>query len=570
MISTNCWVPRGFASEFPEQYQLTEEELEKIEQLTNTKLLDAKQDLKEEEEKINSKSLQSQEEIDDDLKEFDFEHYDDDEQENEDIDIQLMKNAQKVNFLPGLSNDAKYIQENDDDDPYLSLPSRNDEDDDDDDEFVQEEKLHLQIYPTDNLVLSGRTEDDVSYLDVYVYDDGAGAPEGSNEEELDKLDPDVKNGMMRESNLYVHHDIMIPAFPLCVEWLSFQPMTAEQNSTEIGNFAAIGTFDPQIEIWNLDIVDKAFPDAILGEQESQQISKKKKKKINSGHITTHHTDAILSLSSNKFHRNILASSSADKTIKIWDLVTCQAVESYNKIHNNKPVSSIQWHATDRDILLSGGYDSKVAISSIKQGQSKYWQVQQGEEVENVTWGKSDNLFYCGTDSGTVYGFDIRNENKPLWKLQAHDSGISSLQSNSFVDGLLITSGMNDKIVKLWQIKENKPHMVLSRDFGVGNVLSTSFANDIEVAGHVVIGGVSGPLKMWDVFSNKTIRKTFSNELRVAQEIAKQNAATMHIASRFSRKYNDKYTEQFVQTDNRDNEDQEDDDKDGDADMNDAE
>ena len=39
-------------------------------------------------------------------------------------------------------------------------------------------------------------------------------------------------------------------------------------------------------------------------------------------------------------------------------------------------------------------------------------------------------------------------------------------------------------------------MVLSRDFGVGNVLTTSYAPDIEVAGNVVIGGITGGLKMW--------------------------------------------------------------------------
>ena len=111
-------------------------------------------------------------------------------------------------------------------------------------------------------------------MDIYIYDDGAGAPIGAEEEEEDKLDIDVANGMIRESNLYVHHDIMLPAFPLCVEWINYKP---GQESSNIGNFAAIGTFDPQIEVWNLDFVDKAFPDVILGEPNKNSFIAKKNK-----------------------------------------------------------------------------------------------------------------------------------------------------------------------------------------------------------------------------------------------------------------------------------------------------
>lgn len=52
------------------------------------------------------------------------------------------------------------------------------------------------IEDSDNLLLGCKTEDDVSYLEVYVYEE-------------------------EEDNLYVHHDIMLPSFPLCLEWLDF-------------------------------------------------------------------------------------------------------------------------------------------------------------------------------------------------------------------------------------------------------------------------------------------------------------------------------------------------------------
>ena len=35
--------------------------------------------------------------------------------------------------------------------------------------------------------------------------------------------------------------------------------------TWAGNYVAIGTFDPQIEIWDLDVIDAVFPEVILGQ-----------------------------------------------------------------------------------------------------------------------------------------------------------------------------------------------------------------------------------------------------------------------------------------------------------------
>jgi periodic tryptophan protein 1 len=47
------------------------------------------------------------------------------------------------------------------------------------------------------MIVAARTEDDVSHLEVYVFEEN-------------------------EDNLYVHHDVMLPSFPLCVEWLDFR------------------------------------------------------------------------------------------------------------------------------------------------------------------------------------------------------------------------------------------------------------------------------------------------------------------------------------------------------------
>ncbi|AMD19593.1 HCL558Cp [Eremothecium sinecaudum] len=530
MLSATTWIPRGFASEFPEKYELDDVEMERINQLAKLNLEDAKQDLMEADDKESGgkkalDNLKSELEMDDDLKEFDMENYDND------------ADGEEIAMFPGLPAEATFHEGDDENDPYISLPTKDDE---------HEEKQELQIYPTDNLVLATRTEDDISYLDVYVYDDGAGFHDGDiPTEEGDEKDPDVARGLIRDPSLYVHHDLMLPAFPLCVEWINYKPGSSSDN---IANFAAVGTFDPSIEIWNLDCVDKAFPDMILGESGDAGAGRKKSKKKGKKHITTHHTDAVLSLAHNKQFRAVLASTSADHTVKLWDLNNGSAAQSIPSIHGSNPVASSQWHPTDGSVLLTGGYDSRVALSDVRisndSEMSKYWSVSSGEDVENVCFA-NENVFMAGTDNGNVYAFDLRNgENgAPIWTLKAHDAGISSLSINSSVPDMLITSAVGEKIVKLWKAPvsgsndEHKgPHMVLSRDFGVGNVLSTSFAPDLEVNGTIVVGGVNPGLKLWDVFTNRSVRKSFANELKEVKQKAREEARKLGRSSRFSRKY----------------------------------
>lgn len=197
-----------------------------------------------------------------------------------------------------------------------------------------------------------------------------------------------------EVQAYVHHDIMLSAFPLSVAWSDFNPARAQlagscqcavrhyglHNSQRVlhfdrfctcrglihgfskaelapsrcmhlahicasqhatgmkscgalsqvavhaaepktaGNFAAVSTFEPEIEIWDLDVLDVLKPALVLGGRKGKR--KKKASKRGGSKASTEkfkpgsHTDSVLCLAWNAHFRNGLASGSADHTIKV--------------------------------------------------------------------------------------------------------------------------------------------------------------------------------------------------------------------------------------------------------------
>ncbi|ETS72912.1 hypothetical protein PFICI_15304 [Pestalotiopsis fici W106-1] len=495
MITTAAWVPRGFAAPFPTKYDFDDEEFERIAELAKLQLDDANDELEDaqEEEAAGANAAgsgiegtsspaakaekQSTEAInidDDDLKEYDLEHYDDDDEDQPE--------GQKMDMFGNVKSLAYY--ESNKEDPYITIPDGQNDDED--------EREELQILATDNLLLAAKVEDELAHLEVYVYEDEA-------------------------DNMYVHHDIMLPAIPLCVEWLDLPVAKKGVPQDSTANFVAIGTMDPDIEVWDLDTVDCMYPNAILGQgNKGPDADKKKKKKKSKKANDEFHVDAVLSLAANRKHRNLLASASADKTVKLWDLNTAKCAKSYS-YHTDK-VCSLAWHSVESTVLLSGSYDRTVVAADMRAPDAKMprWGVE--SDVENVRWDPHDpNFFFVSTENGIIHYHDIRNipsspaASKPVWTLQAHDESLSSFDINNHIPGYMVT-GSTDKTVKLWNIQPTGPAVVVTRNLDVGKVFSTTFAPDAEVAFRLAVAGSKGTMHVWDTSTNSAVRKAFAHKI----------------------------------------------------------
>lgn len=99
--------------------------------------------------------------------------------------------------------------------------------------------------------------------------------------------------------------------------------------------------EPQIDVWDLDVVNCLEPAYTLGK------SAKKKKGIK--HVG--HKDAVLDLAWNRNFHHILASGSADKKLMLWDI---DKKEPNVTIHSfTDKVQSLEWHKFEAHLLIAG-------------------------------------------------------------------------------------------------------------------------------------------------------------------------------------------------------------------------
>lgn len=517
MISSLAWVARGKAARHPAKYSVDDSELERVSKLANVELNAAAEQLavaqrdddgwEDEDDEVEDEDMEQDApppaaEDPNDLSRYRLDEYDDEPGQGATMGA--------FTRIRGL----QYYRNNDED-PYITLKE--------DEEDEKEEREQLEVLPQDNMIISAKTEDDLSLLEAYVYS----AP---------------------DENLYVHHDLMLPSFPLHLEWLDYAPApvspeaAARRPAGALGNFVAVGTMEPEIEVWSMDTVEGLFPDAVLGRRsettklEGARGTGKKKRREAKARVANpeYHVDAVLCLSWNRRVRNMLASASADTTVKLWDLSrpstgedSC-AVRSFTG-HTDK-VQSVAWQvgapglaqgAENPAVLMTGSYDKTVRVFDSRMPEQALV-ASIPADVEAVRWnGWRENSFLVALETGIVQGFDARMltaEPTPnaLFTLAAHEGACTALDVSPHIPGCILTAG-TDRQVKVWNVdgaEAERPRgisLVASRDLDVGKVFTASFSPNDALT--VAAAGSSGRLGVWDMLSNAGVRRTFGDRLR---------------------------------------------------------
>ncbi|KAL0491380.1 WD repeat-containing protein [Acrasis kona] len=449
-ISSVCWVPRGaFALNPKRTQQPTQEDIDRMMKEGRVGISTEQMDEEDDQGDAQNKDNYDDAKINEELKEFDFENYDNSDEE-EGVDEY---NFTDEYFKSLGGRNARAFKDNAED-PYLK--GNDSESSDDEDYDLDEEDIQL-------LAISNE-EDATTSLQVYVYEE-------------------------EECNLFLHHDVLLQTYGLCVEWLNYD----YDKSGGKHSLVATGTFEPIIEIWDADVIDPLEPIIVLGEANQAGGKKKKKKQTSESH-----TGAVLGLAWHRTHHNIIGSASDDKTVKLWDISTGKVRTTLT--HHTEPVQSIKWHLVEDNILLTGGFDKKCSI--VDCGSKKAINFQVGSDIESMVWNPHQpNVFSVSCDDGKVFSFDIRNNGSALIKLQAHDKSCSDVSYNNKVPNILAT-GSHDGKVKIWNYADQK--LLYEKNMGLGDVYTASFNSDYLLA----VGGANEKLRVIDVRRVDQIKSLF--------------------------------------------------------------
>lgn len=401
-------------------------------------------------------------------------------------------------------------------DPYLSSGQQQNQ------IFDEEELEDLNMRPTDSLIVSIKTGEDASYLEVHVFDDD---PDGSDGEEGEYV-----------PHTYVHHDIVLPFLPLCT---AYTQLKAEQESL---NLVAVGMFTPGIDIWDVDRVNNLEPVISLGgydHNDSMQtalsaaqsarrggkVRRKSKPKLRLKDDS--HSDAVMSLSWNEVQREYIASGSADSTVKVWDVESSHCACTLN--HHSDKVQSVAFHPSEPQILVSGSFDRSVRIADVRGGNGRALMWSVDADIETVQWGfgATAGMVIATTEEGHAYVFDARQtgDGGVVAKWKAHQGAATACSVSRDVSGLMVTAGV-DKMVKVWDLEatvsRNTGDLVYETQSKVGSLFTLSLCDlprekETNASPFVVaFGGAKGILSVTDLaIESMAVRKRFGDKCNPA-------------------------------------------------------
>ena len=321
-----------------------------------------------------------------------------------------------------------------------------------DDEYPDEldasfdDPMDYMIRPKDNVVIAGKIESEFAQLEVYIFD-------------------------KEHSNLFVHHDILLSSFPIALEWLGADFASVEDNTARRANYGIVGTMLPEIEVWDLDAMDPVEPKAVLGGKNG-------------------HKEAVTALQLHPTRNNILASSSADKSLRVWDLQSLDSQFTYDGF--NDTVQGVLWHPTELSVLTTFSSDNVLKVFDARDIKSLR-EVKLPFPVESFCYSKTNtNELFFGSNDGYLHCFDLsKMEMDQNRSVKLHDNAVTGVVSTT--NNIIITSSL-DSSIKL--TKDTDFSFIKEEKTKGGNLFSSSIHPDNPYL--FACGSSVGEVVIWDI------------------------------------------------------------------------
>ncbi len=161
----------------------------------------------------------------------------------------------------------------------------------------------------------------------------------------------------------------------------------------------------------------------------------------------------------------IATAAANGNIVVYD-ISRPGVEVARLYEHSRQVHRLGFNPHAPHLMLSGSQDSTVRLWDLRKlaGERSVMTCQSlnkfsgnSDGIRDLRWSPTNGVeFAIGTDNGTIQRWDIRRDNAPLLKINAHDKTCNAIDWHP--DGKHIASGGADKNIKVWDFSSSERRM----------------------------------------------------------------------------------------------------------------
>lgn len=227
-----------------------------------------------------------------------------------------------------------------------------------------------------------------------------------------------------------------------------------------------------------------------------------------------HTDLVICLSS--FYKNddesYLASSSKDKTIKLWKLDSKTSLFYYmlTAQGHTQDVGSISFSKIDLKFFVSASIDTTIKLWNINKIENTvevfFTQKAHDKDINSVCVSPNNKYIASGSGDKTAKLWDVTN-GKCLAVFKGHKRGVWCVQFSP-IEQVIVTSSA-DSTIKLWSI--NDFNCVRTFEGHATSVLKVLF---ITNGTQLISSSSDGLIKIWNIKTNECMSTYDEHEDKV--------------------------------------------------------
>ncbi|MDZ8137469.1 MAG: serine/threonine-protein kinase [Nostoc sp. DedQUE04] len=190
----------------------------------------------------------------------------------------------------------------------------------------------------------------------------------------------------------------------------------------------------------------------------------------------------------------LASGSADKTIKLWNLATGKEIRTFTG--HSDYVSSVAI-SPDGRTLASGSADNTIKLWNLATGKQTRTLTGHSSWVNSVAISPDGKTLASGSEDTTIRLWNLAT-GKEIRTLTGHSDYVSSVAISP--DGRTLASGSADNTIKVWNLATGEEIRTPTRHSN--RVISVAISPDGKT---LVSGSWDNTIKLWNLATGEEIR-----------------------------------------------------------------